>query len=303
MTVAKAVSNEQRDREVDQVALGAQDLAISRLQSLLKKHRDSSQEAVFLSKLADIQQQKAAIQFRLAHGAASRGGKALDLSAHHKTMSQSIASLDRLIARYPNFEEIPHAYFARGKAYEEIENKAKAGQDYLYLVQKFPTAEDSTSAHAARRVRHRRQRPPRAITYLKEVEKRPEDPHYPFALYKLAWSYYNLKQIPESLGYAERQIAFYSDRAKRVETGFDATASDIALRENTLLDVAVFYFEGYEQKSPAYSVDKAMDLLPQARVRRRRDRSRQRDDRRLGPRQDAASLRQAAAPALARNRL
>ena len=48
---------------------------------------------------------------------------------------------------------------------------------------------------------------PLAITYLKELEKRPEDPHYPFALYKLAWSYYNIKDTAHAMSYAERQIA------------------------------------------------------------------------------------------------
>jgi TolA-binding protein len=260
VSVAKAVSNEQRDREVDQVALSAQDLAISRLGTLLKKHgrSGSGQEAVLLAKLAEIQQQKASIQFRLAHGAASRGGKKLDLNAHHKTLHQSIEALDRLIARFPNFEEIPHAYFLRGKAYEDIENKAKAGQNYLYLVKNFPNAEDSTSAYMAlAEFAIQANDHARAIGFLKEVEKRPEDPQYPFALYKLAWSHYNLKRIAEALAYAEKQISFYNERAKRTETNF-VTASDVALRENTLLDVAVFYFEGYEQKNADYTVDKAM---------------------------------------------
>lgn len=258
VSVAKAVSNEQRDREVDQVALSAQDLAISRLNTLLKKHRNSGQEAILLSKLAEIQQQKASIQFRLSHGTANRGGKKLDLGAHHRTLQHSIDALDRLIARFPNFEEIPHAYFLRGKAYEDIENKTKAGQNYLYLVKNYPNAEDSTSAYMAlAEFAIQTNEHARAIGFLKEVEKRPEDPQYPFALYKLAWSYYNLKQIAEALGYAEKQISFYNERAKRVETHF-VTASDVALRENTLLDVAVFYFEGYEQKKAAYSVDKAM---------------------------------------------
>ena len=99
-----------------------------------------------------------------------------------------------------------------------------------------------------------------AITYLKEVEKRPEDPHYPFALYKMAWSYYNLKAIPESLSYAERQIGYYNDRAKRTETNFTSD-SDAALRENTLLDVAVFYFEGYEENLKPYALDNALDYF------------------------------------------
>jgi hypothetical protein len=49
VTVSKAAQNEQQEREVDQVALSSQDLAISRLLTLLKKYRETSQEPVFLS--------------------------------------------------------------------------------------------------------------------------------------------------------------------------------------------------------------------------------------------------------------
>ena len=36
-----------------------------------------------------------------------------------------------------------------------------------------------------------------AVSYFEPVEKFPEDPHYPFALYRLAWSHYNLKNRSE----------------------------------------------------------------------------------------------------------
>lgn len=261
--VAKAGS-EQHERDVDQVALSAQDLAISRLMGLLKKYRDNRmQEPVLLSKLADIQQQKASILFRLAHGEAHRSKKGLDFSRHRKEMGLSIQTLDRLIGKYPDFEEVAHAWYLRGKAYEEIEKKAEAGKNYLHLVHHFPNSEEVTGAYmslaefAIEQNDHAR-----AIGFLKEVEKRPEDPHFPFALYKLAWCHYNLKKIPEALSFAERQIAFYNDRRSRSETeeSFNA-ASDNALKENTLLDTAVFYFEGYEQKLGEYSVDRALDYF------------------------------------------
>jgi TolA-binding protein len=256
--VAKA-GVEQMERDVDAAALSAQDLAISRLMTLLKKYQNNpAQEPILLSKLADIQQQKAAILFRLAHGNAARSRKAIDYTQHRKELKASIGTLDRLISRYPDFEEIPHAWFLRGKAYEESEKKDDAGKNYLHLVRTFPNAEDTTSAYmsladfAIDANDHAR-----AIGFLKEVEKRPEDPHYPFALYKLAWSHYNLKNIPSALSYAERQIAFYDERRAKSESDFNRE-SDNALRENMLLDVTVFYFEGYESKEGKYAVEEAM---------------------------------------------
>ncbi len=263
----RAVSERQEGQEriVDAVAMASQEQAISKLSTLLKKYRNTSQEPVLLAKLAELQQQNATIIFRIAHGKAHQFNKALDLTKYKKMENDAIATLSTLIAKYPSYSEIAHAYFIRGKAYEELENKPNATNDYIYLTSHFPLAEESTSAYmslaefAIDANEHAK-----AITYLKEVEKHPDDTHYPFALYKLAWSYYNLKDIPSSLKYAEKQIRFYDDLAKAPGEGDGPqglTSSDIALRENTLLDSAVFYFEGYEQNADTYSPSKAFDYF------------------------------------------
>ncbi|MCM2278515.1 MAG: hypothetical protein NDJ89_10615 [Oligoflexia bacterium] len=252
--VSRSATSEQHERNVDEVALSAQEKAISRLQSLLRKYRNTRQEPVLLSKLADVQQQAASILFRLSLGGKAARGAA-GKARFQKAMKQAIASYSTLIAKYPHYEEIAHAYFARGKGYEELDQKAQATKDYLHLVKNFPTAEEAPSAYMSlAEFSIQENNHARAITYLNEVEKLTEHPLYPFALYKLAWSHYNLKNIPAALSFAERQVAYYNGR----NSPADGTAtSDEALRENTLLDLAVFYFEGYEQKRGEYSLSNA----------------------------------------------
>lgn len=255
--VIKAFGNEQHERDVDEAALAAQDKAIARLNQLLKKYRGTSQEPVLLSKLADFQQQNAAILFRLSHGRASH-----NLARYHQGMKAAIATFSQLIARYPRFEEVHRAYYGRGKGYEETGDQARATQDYLHLVQHFPEVDEAASAfmalaeYAIQAGDHAK-----AIQYLTQVEKRQDSPHYPFALYKLAWAHYNLKNIATALNYAERQISFYNSRlpsGDRKQSDDGAVSSDTALRENTLLDISVFYFEGYEQKGSQFTLDNAM---------------------------------------------
>ncbi|MDR3607393.1 MAG: tetratricopeptide repeat protein [Oligoflexia bacterium] len=266
----QAATHEQFDRDVDRAALSAQQSSIDKLLKLSRKYAGTRQEAVLLEKLADLQQQKAGILFRIAHGTAARKTKpgaaphALDLAPYRKALDTSVATLSLLIAKYPNFEDIAHAYYTRGKAYEEMDKKPAAAKDYQYLVTHFPQAEETSPAYmsladfAIDANNH-----PLAITYLKEIEKRPEDTHYPFALYKLAWSYYNLKNTPAALGYAEKQIAWYNDHAPAGKPA-DSSAnvigagSDNALRENTLLDVPVFYFDAVEAKDDRYPASKAL---------------------------------------------
>jgi TolA-binding protein len=260
--------HEQYERDVDEVAFSAQEKAISKLQALLKKYIGTGQEPVLLTKLADFQQQGGAILFRIAHGNASRSknkDKPLDLTRYNRLMQQSIATYSTLIAKYPHYDEIPRAFYSRGKAYEDLDQKQNATNDYLFLVKNFPNADESASAYMAlAEFAIQANDHPKAIAYLKEVEKKPESPHYPFALYKLAWSHYNLKQIPVALSYAERQIRYYTPEESAAQASDKkdlntvAVTSDSALQENTLLDIPVFFFEGYEQKSSEYSVEKAL---------------------------------------------
>ena len=257
VTMQKA-ANEQYERDVDQVALYSQENAIAKLTILLKKYRGTSQEPVLLSKLADLQQQRSSIIFRISHGISHHSKKGLDLARYTRSMNETISTLNALIGKYPNFDEISHAYFMRGKSYEEIKNVERATKDFLHLVKEFPDSEDAIGAYMSLAdFAIEAQDHPRAITYLKEVEKHPEDTHYPFALYRLAWSYYNLKNIPTTLSYAERHIAYYNAKKEKTEAQ-DLDTSDQALKENTLLDLTVFYFEGYEEKLAQYQLPEAL---------------------------------------------
>lgn len=251
---------ENRERQVDEVAISSQDKAISKLSALLKKYRATSQEPILLIKLAELQAQYSSIAFRIAHGTAHANRKKIDLTRTNRALQESISTLNTLIDRYPSYIEIAHAYYMRGKSYEELQKKDLARRDYLHLVNHFPDADDSPAAYmslaefAIEANQHAA-----AIPFLKAVEKLPDDSHHPFALYKLAWAYYNLKDVPKALAYAERHVSYYSTAAKKPEAGL--ATSETAMRENTLLDVAVFYFEGYEQKEPRYALENALEYF------------------------------------------
>lgn len=261
--ITSSTAAEHHERNVDEVALLSQEVAISRLLVLLKKYKNSRQEAPLLSKLAELQSQKSSILFRLSHGGTK--GKA-GLTAYHESLNTAINTLTTLITKYPTSPEMPLAYYTRGKSYEELEKKTQAAQDFQFLVAQFPNSEQSSPAYmslaefAIEAGNHQV-----AINYLKEIEKRPEDPHYPFALFKMAWAYYNLKDVDRALSYAEKQITYYNTIEKANGTNKagtdDPVTSDSALKENTLLDVAVFYFDGFEKDEGKYSLENALSYF------------------------------------------
>jgi tetratricopeptide (TPR) repeat protein len=261
VTISSSTKREAFDRNVDKVALAAQDKSIQTLTKLLKNYRGKRQEPVFLIKLAELHQQNGSIHSRIAHGSAHQKNANINLSNFHNSLKLSINILNDLISRFPGYEEMPRAYFMRGKAFEEIRETKKASKDFEYLVRMYPDAPEVFSAYmslaefAIDANDH-----PKAITYLKEIEKYPDDSRFPFALYKLAWSYYNLKNIPQALSYVEKHVAYYNNRSKT--PGEDESInSDTAFKENMLQDSTVFYIEGLEQKLPQYQLSEALSYF------------------------------------------
>ena len=258
--VARAENSELYEREVDEVALSSQESAIAKLLVLLKKYHGMSQEPVLLSRLADLYQQNAAIRFRIAHGLAHRSKRNLDLGAYKKAMTNSIQVLTQLIDRFPAHESLSHGLYLRGKAYEEVGTKGLASTDYTRLITEFPDAEEVVPAlMALAQFSIDANQHPQAIAYFLKVEKHPEEPLYPFGLYKLAWSYYNLKDVPAALTYIRKHVEYYDTRLVGLEgEGAEGQSSEAALRESSLLDSAVFFFEGFEQGKPAYATTEAL---------------------------------------------
>ncbi|MCC7442320.1 MAG: hypothetical protein IT285_11840 [Bdellovibrionales bacterium] len=247
------LAGEARDRQVDQVALSSQTKAIALLDRLLVKHRGSEQEPVFLARLADLHSQSAAIEFRLAH-ARSKSGKP-DLARNRAALERAIAALDRLVGKFPHYPELHQAYFLRGKSFAELEHKANARRDYLVVSRKYSDSQEAVPANMAlAEYAVDENRHAEAIGFLEQVERRPESPHYPFALYKLAWSHYNLQHVAASLGYLERQISWY----RKLESARGRLdSSEVAILETALADTATFYFEGTQQERSKYGMESA----------------------------------------------
>lgn len=245
--------SENRARKVDQAALDSQEQAIVSIRAMLRKHRGTEKEPGLLIRLAEAQTQGGEIRFRIAHGHSHKKKSSLDLAQYKSALRGSVATLNELISRFPKSEEIDRAYFMRARANQEIGAKEDAKRDYRKLIASFPDSDGLMSAHMAlAEYAIDENSHSVAVRHLKQVEKNKDDAHYPFALYKLSWAHYNLKEIPKGLGYLEKTIDFYERRGANADT---------ALREAALMDVPLFYLEGFEQKLLQYRTSQAVDYF------------------------------------------
>lgn len=244
------VNAEDYARIVDKAALSSQEKAISSLSRQLQKKRGTPQEADFLIRLAEVQIQKSAILFRISTGK--------NHSPYEKSIQNSIQTLTEYLNKFPKSEEFPEVLFSRAKCYGEIFKKDLAKQDYLRLINShsdFPMVEVARMAVAEIEIAENNHSA--AVTQLHAIEKNPESPYYPFALYKLAWSYLNLKEFVKASAFIVRHIQYYQRLTKvgipdLVNSGFI---------DNSLSDLALFYLENMEAKSDKFTIENALNYF------------------------------------------
>src|SRR4051794_37598706 len=97
---AAEVSLETQDRNVDQVALQSQESAILKLKSLLKKYQRTPQEVQLLMRVAEVTQESASIQFRIAHSRQNKDKLDSQLIKYKSFLKNSVDYLNRLIKGY-----------------------------------------------------------------------------------------------------------------------------------------------------------------------------------------------------------
>jgi tetratricopeptide (TPR) repeat protein len=248
-------STEHKDRVVDQAAVAMQREGIRRIERLLTGKLPEQKESDLTFQLGTARLEAAAIQFRISHEKAHRGGAKLDLSSYNKEMLEAVKVLSRFLARYPKDPRTPEVIFLRGTAHDESKNKAMAQRDFEDLVKRFPEVPETSPAlmrlaeFAVEDEDHAR-----AVRYLAPLEKRIDDPHYPFAIYKLAWAHFNLTHMRSALDYIGKHVKFYDDRFHKYG---NLESSEMAIRENSLKDISLFYFEGVQKDVSGFSIDKA----------------------------------------------
>lgn len=252
MTLQVLKSTERKDRVIDMAAVAIQQEAIARIEELAKNPIHKGKEADLLFQLGIARLEAASIQFRIAHERAHRLGNELNLKTYNDEMAKAIEVLTRFMNSYKKDPRFPEALFLRGTAYQEIKKIDLAEKDFIELIKRFPEVPQTSSAYmsladfAVEEKNHKL-----ALEYLKPMEKRPQDAHYPFALYKLAWAHFNLDNVRTALDYLGKHIKFYDDIFKKHG---ELQASEMAIRENSLKDVALFFFEGIQKEMPGFSI-------------------------------------------------
>ncbi len=262
MQLRKLSSQEREriDRIVDRAALESQKRAILRIEGLLSRHRGTDREEKLLTKLGELRQQRAQLEFRI--GLHSR-----DESSYQMSLREAVSTFDEVLRRFPRSEQVAQVLSWRAKAHADLHQHALAEKDYRTLISQHAEAAETDSArmslagYCSDRGDHLG-----ALQVLETLSAKPESPFHPFALHQMAWASFNRGDTKAAVEYCRRNVAALRSRIERQT----ASSSDEALLENTLLDVATFEAERVEKSTTPPRADETLavfqSLQPGARL-------------------------------------
>lgn len=228
--------------ELDEKALWAKKSAVRALTAVARKESKSPNAPALLLRLAEMNEDIAAIQYRLTFAKATPQ-KPADTSEYISYMNAAIEPLNRLITAYPNFKSISRAYYLRSKALAEMSRTNEAISDLRHLVSTWPTSHDASVGNMDLwRLLIQQKDYTSAIQAINRYGLKPTDKYYHAALEKLSWCHYYLGAVPEALRYTESELA----SVKGLE------------RDKALSNYALFYVTGVERHTPGVDPNDAL---------------------------------------------
>ena len=242
---------ERIDRMVDRAALDSLRRAISRIEALLVRQRGTAGEKNLLTKLGDLRQQRASMEFRI--GLHSR-----DESGYRRSLREAVTTFDEVLRRFPNSDQVAQVLSWRAKAHADLQQNTAAEADYRTLIRQHAQAPEADSArmalagYASDRGDHAE-----ALRVLEPLAAKPESPFHPFALHQMAWAAFNRGDISAAVDYCRRNVAALR---KKAAAGTQAPSDD-ALLENTLLDVATFVADRIEKDPQPPSAKEVLGIF------------------------------------------
>ncbi len=235
--------NEIRSLKKELLVSSSETKAMNQLNALLKKHRGTPLEPDLLMRKAELymRQAKSATFFELirtSEDAAQFVPPAAKKLSSRQKISEAISLYHSIAKRFAKYANLDLVYFNAGFAYQQLGKHSEARVEYSRILKQFPTSPLLSETHLSLgEIYYSEKNFSKALDHYKMVRRFPDSQVYPYALYKSAWSLYNLREPEEGLKALEEVVAF------GVEVQAQGRDSRLDLRSEALLDMALFFEE------------------------------------------------------------
>ncbi|MBL7669527.1 MAG: tetratricopeptide repeat protein [Bdellovibrionaceae bacterium] len=195
---ASEAVNSQRSVEAEILIVKTENKAIEALQRILSKKKGQPEEPDLLYRLAELYMRR------------SKSGRFFELHQNVKTSTMSsfpipnlkgadeikkaIAIYNRIENNFKKYPEMDSVLFNNAFAHQQINLSRVAESLYKKLIEQFSKSHLLPDGLLAlSELLYDQQRFADALTYYRKLEAFPESRVYSYGMYKMAWTYYNLK--------------------------------------------------------------------------------------------------------------
>ncbi len=158
------------------------------------------------------------------------------------SIKKAISIYTKIQKQFPKFIEMDYVTFNKAFALQQINQISESIASYEELIKKFPKSSALADAHlAVGELYYDQKRFAMALDHFMAIEKYPESRVYNYGLYKAAWAHYNLKNDKEAI--AALLLVLKRNPPNSENDGSKSSVAKQNLRKEALRDLSLFVGE------------------------------------------------------------
>src|SRR6185503_20389553 len=174
-------------------------------------------------------------------GCQTQGLKA-DEAESHSWQEKSIKLYQQILANYPQYSRADEATYYLGSALQEIGNDKDAMTQYTQLVKAYPDSTWVPDAYVLIGEYYFDQNNAyKALLAYQKAAAYKDHPRYSFAMYKLAWCYYNVGEYGKAIDTMKAVVAFSMTTAAAQPGQEMDEKARLTLQDEALKDLVRFF--------------------------------------------------------------
>lgn len=230
--------------------------AINRLKALLAEAPQGDRKAEMMLRLSNLYfeqgrakyfEEMAAYQkeyddcFRTAENADTCDKIKLQSDTSRTWFSSTIKLYEAILKSYPRYTRADEATYYLGMTYQEVGEREDAKEAFTKLVKLYPTSNFVPDAFVliGEYYFDKNDAFPALRAYLKATSYRDSE-RWPYAMYKLAWCYYNVEEYAKAIDTMKAVVAHSMNESS------DAAQQSLQLGEEALKDLVRFFADAGE---------------------------------------------------------
>ena len=168
-----------------------------------------------------------------------------DNSTSQKWQKRAIKLYDNVLKNYPNYQRADQVLYSLGAAYQEIKQPEKAVKNFRRLTKTYTDSRFLSMSYVQiGEYYFDKSNPHKALEAYLQATKDTNFASYGFAVYKLAWCYYNVGELDEAINSMKRVVRYSQNQ----QSANSENSQAITLKSEALKDLVRFFADSEDMQ-------------------------------------------------------